>query len=378
MKLLFVNNNMHMGGVQKALCNLLWQIYDKHDITLVLFQKKGILLEQLPPSIRVEEVKSDYRYLGSRREKGNMRKRNTYAVLARFLGRRSVVALMKHTQEEICGYDAAISYLHNGREKAFYGGCNDFVLNHVRGRKIAFIHGDLTCCGDIDKKDYGGFDCIAACSKGCGRSLKTVVPFANYLVLPNCHDFDKVKRMAEQETVLLDTGKIHVLTVARLAPEKALLRAVEALADSGRKDICYHIIGEGKQKNKLKQLIQKEAVSEQVILHGEMKNPYPWMKRADVLLIPSYHEAAPLVIGEAACLGTPILSTETCSAKEMVEQPGIGWVCGNKKEALMSAFSSLSIEKLKEKREELKALSFSDQEAVSAFERMLEEVCGNA
>ena len=48
-----------------------------------------------------------------------------------------------------------------------------------------------------------------------------------------------------------------------------------------------------------------------------MDNPYGYIKAADLLLIPSYNEAAPLVIGEAAGLETPILSTETSSAKEM-------------------------------------------------------------
>ena len=45
-----------------------------------------------------------------------------------------------------------------------------------------------------------------------------------------------------------------------------------------------------------------------------MENPYGYMRAADVLLIPSFSEAAPMVIHESALLGTPILTTETSSA----------------------------------------------------------------
>ena len=66
-----------------------------------------------------------------------------------------------------------------------------------------------------------------------------------------------------------------------------------------------------------------------VTMLGEKANPYPYIKKADMLLISSVSEAAPMVIGESAFLGTPILSTRTSSAKEMIEEKGYGWVCEN-------------------------------------------------
>ena len=35
-KIVIVNNNMKIGGVQKSLCNLLWSLHENYDITLVL------------------------------------------------------------------------------------------------------------------------------------------------------------------------------------------------------------------------------------------------------------------------------------------------------------------------------------------------------
>ena len=50
-KLIIVNNNMRIGGVQKSLVNLLSEIKDQYDVTLLLFSKTGEYLENIPPSV---------------------------------------------------------------------------------------------------------------------------------------------------------------------------------------------------------------------------------------------------------------------------------------------------------------------------------------
>ena len=52
-KLLIVNNNMHIGGVQRALVNLLGCIHDQYDVTLLLFHPAGVLMEEIPADVRV-------------------------------------------------------------------------------------------------------------------------------------------------------------------------------------------------------------------------------------------------------------------------------------------------------------------------------------
>lgn len=66
-----------------------------------------------------------------------------------------------------------------------------------------------------------------------------------------------------------------------------------------------------------------------VHFYGEQSNPYRYMRNADLLLITSFNEAAPMIIDEAYCLGLPVLSTATTSTKEMILTRGCGWVCDN-------------------------------------------------
>lgn len=348
-KILIVNNNLHIGGVQKALINLLWNIREQYDITLLLFSRSGELLEELPPDIRVICPSGAWRYLGMTRDDVHSLQerigRAFFAAITRVFGRKYAVSLMSLGQRKYAGYDAAISYLHNSGDKVFYGGCNDFVLKHVHAnKKITFLHCDYLHCGadtPDNGRQYAKFDTIAACSQGCADAFLKAHPELKerVCVVRNCHRFDQIREAAQADPQTLKAGKVNIATVARLGKEKGVERALRVIAQLGplRERMHYYVIGDGVQRKLLQQLIRELELSDVVTLCGQQKNPYGYIKAADLLLIPSYSEAAPLVIGEAAALGTPILSVETSSAREMIAETGYGWVCDNSEEDMRNA-----------------------------------------
>jgi len=339
-KLLIVNNNMHLGGVQKALVNLLACIHDRYEITLALFSPVGALLEQIPSDVEILPVRSAYRYLGmtgadTAGKPLQKLGRSFYAAITRLLGRDAAIGLMALGQKPLAGYDVAISFLHDAGDRVFYGGCNDFVLRHVQARrKLTFLHCDFSLVGGstpANLQRYRAFDGIAACSEGCRERFVACAPQLDHKVTTvyNCHNFESIRQQAEQAAVSLPAGRVNILTVARLGKEKGVPRAIEALGQLQERNFHYYIVGDGVQRPQVTEAIARLGLQEQVTLVGELKNPYGYVKAADLLLIPSVSEAAPMVIGEAACLGTPVLTTETSSAKEMVEDTGFGWVCPN-------------------------------------------------
>ena len=62
-KLLIVNNNMHIGGVQRALVNLLKSIHDRYEVTLLLFHPVGELMQEVPADVKVVPVLTHNRIL---------------------------------------------------------------------------------------------------------------------------------------------------------------------------------------------------------------------------------------------------------------------------------------------------------------------------
>ena len=386
-KILIVNNNMHIGGVQKSLLNLLWNLQNQYEITLLLFYQGGEYLSEIPPEIKVVSDVGEYRYLGMNKTDvksiSEKWKRFFYAGISRTFGRKYAIKIMSICHKKRMKYDVAISYLHNSADKVFYGGCNEFVLNHVEAKKkIAFLHCDYHKCGadtKENKQQLLQFDRIAACSQGCADSFLESVPEikGKVRVVRNSHHIEDILQKATEAPVTLKRNSLNVVTVARLGKEKGVERALRAIAMMGeeKRNMHYYVIGDGIQMPLLKQIIEEKDLSGVVTLCGMRTNPYGYIRAADLLLIPSYSEAAPLVIGEAALLGTPVLSTETSSAKEMIEDTGYGWVCENSERGISETLSQILFDRKDDmhKKKAREQVEEENQLSIHQFIQCMEE-----
>lgn len=341
-----------MGGIQKSLVNLVKEVYKDYDITLLLFSKSGSLLGDIPDDVKIVTPLKIYSILGL--EKSVLKKHPFLFALKAFLlmyakifSRRSAMKLLGIFQKKISGYDAVISYSHLPHHKYFGNGCGDFVLDKTRCKnKVCFVHCDYMNFGgktELNNKEYMEFDKIACCSDSVRERflLGSKLLKSKVFAVRNFYDLDLASYRAS-ETGLFDEGFINIIIVARLSEEKGILRAIDALLQSKRTDICYYIIGDGPQKEILQDKIKKHSMEKQVVLLGEQKNPYRYMSSADYLLVPSLHEAAPMVFDEANILGVPIISTNTTSAKEMISSEQ-GIICENSTTGIVGAL--LNIEK---------------------------------
>lgn len=345
-KIIIVNNNMKVGGVQKSLYNLLWSIDGDYEVTLLLFRAIGEYANCLPANVKVQEAEGLFRYLGVSQGEcsgADALKRGALATLCRGLGRSRVMKLLLASQETIPGeYDCAIAFLQNGNEKNFYGGVQDFVLHRVNAKKkVAFLHCDYRNCGanhPVSNRLIGQFDQIAACSDGCRKAFVSVLPEweKKCATVKNCHRFEEIQSLAMKDPLEYDSNCRNVVMVSRLAHEKGVERALEAMAYAMSKGLpmALHIVGHGPMEACLRHRTEELGITESVHFYGEQSNPYRYMKNADLFLMTSYHEAAPLVIEEATSLGVPVLTVETTSSEDMVTRCGGGWVCANAQDAL--------------------------------------------
>ena len=63
-RILIVNNNLDMGGIQKSLVNLVKELHEEYDITLLLFSKSGSLLREIPENVKIMTPQRVYKILG--------------------------------------------------------------------------------------------------------------------------------------------------------------------------------------------------------------------------------------------------------------------------------------------------------------------------
>lgn len=381
MKILIVNNNMHIGGIQKALLNLLNEICNEHDVTLLLFHPAGELIEDIPDKVNVICGNRFTRILGM--SQGEAKAcgmftalwRAFFVIVTKLFGTKISFGILSRMQKLDETYDAAISYMQNGYFKMFYGGCNEFVINSVKAkRKISFVHCDFLNYegnNEYNRDFYKNFDTIACVSKSVGERFITAsgIDKSKVRCVYNCCNYNQIKLLADEYTADYRPNCVNIFTAARLSEEKGIFRMLEIfrdIKDSGLSFI-WRIAGDGPQREMIKNKIKELNLEDDIIMLGMLKNPYPYFKSSDLLLVPSYNEAAPMVFNEAEVLGIPVLTTDTTSANEIVGGRGIGVVCKNDESALKSVLTDII--KNKPKRNDIK--SFSNETAVKQFNDIL-------
>ena len=385
-RILIVNNNMKVGGVQKSLCNLLWAVSGEYEVTLCLFHAAGACLEELPSNVRVMECGGPVRYLAvSQGQCRGIHKllRGGLAAMCRVFGRDRVMKLILSVQRKVPGeYDCALAFLHNGTISSFYGGVQEFVLKKVNARKkAAFLHCDYGNCGADHPRNNAilkQFDRIAACSEGCARAFEACLPelARKCVTVTNFHRYDQIRALAAAP-IIYEKGWVNGLCVARLAHEKAIERAIAATAAARDAGFAFrlHLVGGGGMEKALRELTAQLGLEDRVVFHGERSNPYPYMAGADLFLLTSYHEAAPMVIDEAVCLGLPVLTVKTTSSREMVTLRQAGWVCDNDQAALNEALLGLLKEpqQIETVKAGLQSRTVDNTQAAQQLRRLIEE-----
>lgn len=384
-KIIFVINNLETGGVQKSLQNLLKEIHNKYDITLLTFWGNENFEKSIPENVKVIKTNGAFRQLGLsvihiKNKPLLYAERVFWMLLTRAFGRSFAIKLMCLGRKKYKGYDIAISFLHETSQKALYGGCNEYVLKMITAKeKATWLHCDFALSGANNAKSvkiYEKFDTIIGCSEGCKKSFISCLPqFADKAIsIRNCNDYEEIVKLAGNG-VEYDKECFNIVTVARLSKEKALDRAIEAVYQCKLKGykVKYHLIGSGDQKDILQSKVKELNLEDTVIFYGNQQNPYPYIKNADLFLLTSYHEAAPMVFDEAACLGVPVLATKTTSTDDMILNAGAGYVCENVQSEISKTLLQIleNQDTLKIIAEHLKKRRFNNNESIEKIEKLI-------
>ncbi|MFM8398992.1 MAG: glycosyltransferase [Pirellula sp.] len=106
----------------------------------------------------------------------------------------------------------------------------------------------------------------------------------------------------------------NIVAIGRLGAEKGhsdLIEAFALLVQKRGKQFNLHIAGEGVLRESLEGLIAQRNLSDCAFLHGYVSNPYPLLKQADLMVLPSLYEGLPNVMLEAMLCQCPVLATNT-------------------------------------------------------------------
>ncbi len=134
-------------------------------------------------------------------------------------------------------------------------------------------------------------------------------------IVPNPIDVGRIRRAGAESMEQTDTDLADgaIVGVGRLVPLKGfdlLIRAFALLPAAIPAKL--QIVGDGEERAPLERLAAELRVGDRVEFVGTQLNPWKYMARARVIVLPSRTEASPNVLGEALALAVPVIATR-CS-----------------------------------------------------------------
>lgn len=338
-KLLFVIPSLRSGGAEKSLITLLSLMdYEKYDVDLLSFRQDGLFYNKIPQQVNVINGTESYEMFDG----------SAKAAMSYFLKKGKVSAAfdrLKYSKnslsenerwELLCKqlpviekkYDCAIGYLE--------GNASYFVADNIQAeRKICYVHNDFKKLGldkEQSRKLFEKCDKVVTVSDVCLESLRDEFPelCEKFLIIENITSPKNIREYAKEEKPYeTDKNKFVLITVGRLAPQKAIDLAVKACAilkDKGYALRWYHI-GTGDLRAETEDLISSLGVENEFILLGERANPYPYIGSCDIYVQSSRYEGKSIAIDEAKCLCRPIVTTNFTTVADQIQNGVNGLVC---------------------------------------------------
>ncbi len=312
-KILFGITSLTLGGAERVLVDMVNKLCDDYEITIFTIYGNGNLEKDVDKRVKIKNM-----FNFSYKEMSNIQKKIIPL---------KILLLQKYYYNKFIkeNYDIEIAFLEGPITRLL-------STKNLETKKIAWVHNDISkVYGEdikakiklaVDKNIYNKYEKLIFVSNDNKNSFdiryKNIKPTKE--VIYNYINAETIKRKAEEEiNFSFAKEQINFLTVARLVKQKGIDRLVKIhkeLILNGYKNKFY-IIGDGPERKKLEEMIEKENVTKTFLLLGAKENPYPYIKKADIFALLSKFEGYGMVLEEAKILNKPIIITDT-AAREAV------------------------------------------------------------
>lgn len=312
-KILFAAHSLGLGGIETALITLLEELVKKeYEITLVLEKKEGIFLDNLSNKIKIiEYTPSDNKILPIRKLI-NMCKQLKFK--------------LKYKNK----FDFAAAY-------ATYSLSNGFVARTASQNSALWVHLDyLTQNNNNEEKTkayYKELKCeeynkIVFVSKESRNNFIKLFPHCEEKAI-YCNNLIDGKKIIEKSQEDLSVEKDSLVTFLNIGRhderQKRLTRLIEAAEILKNEGLKFKIlfVGDGQDSGLYQKIVQDKKLEDTIIFLGKKKNPYPYYKISDCVVLTSDYEGYPVVFLESMILKTPIITTNVSDYEQIEGKYGV-------------------------------------------------------
>lgn len=322
--LLFILSGFHHGGTNKSLQNML-SLLDETNYNYHIFttNKTDIYKNVFSKYDIIECPKILYKLCNSR----------CFIIRAiryidSLLNNIIYNSLIKHTIKNI-----ERSYSIN-KVIAFEEGKPKQIAQFFNCTKIAWVHCDYALYNKLfvpnlekELEIYSKFNDIICVSKYTAESFKKFFPYISNKVeyIYNPLDITTINILSN-EYIEYNESFFKIVSIGRLVEVKQFEKIPHIVSQILKYGNCkkfkWFIIGDGNQniKDFIDNEIKKYNLNNIVIRLGAKDNPYPYIKKSNLLVSTSSSEACPYVVNEAKILKTPVIVSNFGSSYELVNE----------------------------------------------------------
>lgn len=304
MKVLVLHGHLSMGGEERVLLSVLKNLVElNYDVDLLItwnHGKNNLFENEIPEKV-------NYKFLFDNYNGKNKLIKEIYRIRAKATYLKKVEKIIKENK-----YDVIIDYSSNLLKY------NNF---DIKVPVFAWIHFSLTFGEKLSadkiekyKKQYKKYDKILAiCDTMRDEFVEILGMDKNKVELVyNPIDLEAIRKKAENidknhENYLKQD---YFLQVSRLTEQKQPEHLVDIyykLKQRGIKEKLY-FIGNGEKVELIKQKIKEYKLEDDIILLGQIENPYPFFKNAKLFVHTGKYEGLPTVLLESLAFGTPVVA----------------------------------------------------------------------
>ena len=304
MKVLVLHGHLSMGGEERVLLSVLKNLVElNYDVDLLITWNHGennLFENEIPEKV-------NYKFLFDNYNGKNKLIKEIYRIRAKATYLKKVEKTIKENK-----YDVIIDYSSNLLKY------NNF---DIKVPVFAWIHFSLTFGEKLSadkiekyKKQYKKYDKILAiCDTMRDEFVEILGMDKNKVELVyNPIDLEAIRKKAENIDKKYENylKQDYFLQVSRLTEQKQPEHLVDIyykLKQRGIKEKLY-FIGNGEKVELIKQKIKEYKLEDDVILLGQIENPYPFFKNAKLFVHTGKYEGLPTVLLESLAFGTPVVA----------------------------------------------------------------------
>ena len=304
MKVLVLHGHLSMGGEERVLLSVLKNLVElNYDVDLLItwnHRENNLFENEIPEKV-------NYKFLFDNYNGKNKLIKEIYRIRAKATYLKKVEKIIKENK-----YDVIIDYSSNLLKY------NNF---DIKVPVFAWIHFSLTFGEKLSadkiekyKKQYKKYDKILAiCDTMRDEFVEILGMDKNKVELVyNPIDLEAIRKKAENIDKKYENylKQDYFLQVSRLTEQKQPEHLVDIyykLKQRGIKEKLY-FIGNGEKVELIKQKIKEYKLEDDVILLGQIENPYPFFKNAKLFVHTGKYEGLPTVLLESLAFGTPVVA----------------------------------------------------------------------